>query len=193
MDPSLVNQMIVAIATLVASIGGYLLAGLNERRRDERTMQRESRLRVLDRGAQLDDGRRALQRETMLALQDAVQAMARFAGQAMHFDHMQARQGKYTQLPDALSNDMFVNQVEVRRLASRILDSDVRDAVDGLIELTVRLTTSPKDLEGLVGDRLENGAFAKLANLNDEYAAVSRILGEAVRREIAWQPAELVR
>ncbi|MUK02292.1 hypothetical protein GM708_10350 [Vibrio cholerae] len=185
--------MIVAIATLVASIGGYLLAGLNERRRDERTMQRESRLRVLDRGAQLDDGRRALQRETMLALQDAVQAMARFAGQAMHFDHMQARQGKYTQLPDALSNDMFVNQVEVRRLASRILDSDVRDAVDGLIELTVRLTTSPKDLEGLVGDRLENGAFAKLANLNDEYAAVSRILGEAVRREIAWQPAELVR
>ena len=92
-------------------------------------------------------------------LQDAVQSMARFAGQAMHFDHMQARQGKYTQLPDALSDDMFANLVEVRRLASRILDSAVRDAVDGFIGLTGRLSTSPKDLEGLVGDRLEDGAL----------------------------------
>ncbi|UNK47802.1 hypothetical protein [Arthrobacter sulfonylureivorans] len=184
------NQIVVAGATLLASVGGYLLAGLNERRRDERTMQRELRLRVSEREAQLDDDRHALQRETLLALQDAVQAMARYTGQAMHFDHMQARQGKYTQLPNALSDDTFANLIKVRSLASRILDSGVRDAVDGFIGLSARLSTSPKDLEGLVGDRLEDHALAKLVELDDGYAAVSRMLGEAARREIAWQPAD---
>lgn len=192
MDPSLVNQIVVATATLLASLGGYLLAGRNERRRDERTLRRELRLRISERGSRLDDDRHTLQRETLIALQDAVQAMARFAGRALHFDHMQARQGKYTQLPDALSDDVYANRVEVRRLTSRILDSDVRDAIDGFIGLSARLSTSPKDLEGLVGSRLEDGALAKLAELNDGYDAMSRILGEAARREIAWQPADLM-
>ncbi|WJZ68553.1 hypothetical protein [Kocuria rosea] len=193
MDPSLVNQIIVATATLLASLGGYLFTGGNERRRDERALQRELRLRASEREAQLEDSRHALQRETLLALQDAVQAMARFTGQAMHFDHMQAREGMFTQLPGTLSEDSYANKVEVRRLASRILDSGVRDAVDRFVELSARLSTSPKDLEGLSGDRLESCALAKFSQLNEGYAAMSKILGEATRRELEWQPVGLVK
>lgn len=191
MDPSLVNQIVVALATLLASLGGYLLAGRNERRRDERTMKRELRLRVSERAAQLDDNRHVLQRETLLALQDAMQTMARLTGKAMHFDHMQARQEKYTWLPETLSEDIMANGVEVRRLASRILDSKVRDAVDEFIALSTRLSMSPKSLEGLTGSRLEDRAFTKLAEFDKGFTAMTRTLGEAARREIAWQPANL--
>lgn len=189
MDLSLGSQIIVAAATLFASLGGYLIAGRNERRRDERTLKRELRLRMTERSAQLDDNRHKLQRETLLALQDAIQLMARLSAKAMHFDHMQARKGEYTQLPKSLSDDMFANLVEVRRLTNRILESEVRDAVDEFIALSTRLSMSPKDLEGLAGDRLEAYTLAKVGELNEGYGGMSRILGEATRREIAWQPA----
>ena len=191
MDPSLVSQIVVAAATLLASLGGYLIAGRNESRRDERTHQRELQLRVSERGAQLDDARHTLQRETLLALQDAVQAMARLTGRAMHFDHMQAREGEYTQLPGTLSDDISANIVEVRRLTSRILDSDVRDAIDVFIALSTRLSLSPKDLEGLTGSRLEDRSFVKFSEFNEGYEAMSKILGESTRQEIAWQPGDL--
>lgn len=191
MDPSFVNQVVVAAATLLASLGGYLIAGHNERRRDERTLKRELRLRAAERAAQLDDSRHTLQRETLLALQDAMQLMARLSGKAMHFDHMQARKGEYTQLPGTLSDDIFANLVEVRRLTNRILESEVRDAVDEFIALSTRLSLSPKDLEGLAGDRLEASTLAKVVELNERYDEMSRILGEAARREIAWHPVDL--
>ncbi|WP_415171542.1 hypothetical protein [Nocardioides sp.] len=46
MDSSLVTQGIVAGSTLLASLGGYLLAGRNEARRDERTLRREIELKT---------------------------------------------------------------------------------------------------------------------------------------------------
>lgn len=188
MDAVLVNQIIVAVATLLASWGGFVLAGRNELRRDERTLEREQRLRGLEREIQRDDERHVLQRETLLALQDAVQEMARFTGRVMHFDHMQARQGKYTQLPDGLSDDMHANMVNVRRLASRTLDPDVRDVIDSFISISASLSTSPKGLEGLSGAGLEDAAAMKLLELDRGYTAASEVLGEAVRREIAWKP-----
>ncbi|GAA1133688.1 hypothetical protein [Citricoccus alkalitolerans] len=188
MDTSLVSQIVIAAATLLASLGGYVLAGRNENRRDARTMHRELQLRNSERAARLDDQRHALQRETLLALQDAVQAMARFTSQIMHFDHMQARQGEYTHLPGTLSDDSYANLVEVRRLQSRILDANVRDAVDRCVLLSRRLSTSPSDLEGLSGENLERHVMTKFGEFHDGYESASNILGEAVRREIAWQP-----
>ncbi|WP_144663288.1 hypothetical protein [Paenarthrobacter nicotinovorans] len=192
MDPLLVNQIIVAASTLLASLGGYLLAGRNERRRDDRALRRELRLRVSERKSKLDDNRHTIQRETLLSLQDAVQAMARFTGKTLHFDHMQARQGKYTQLPDTLSDDSHANLVEVRRLASRIIAPDVRAAVDRFVGLTTKLASSPKDLKELTGDHLERFAIAKVMELNDGYDEITRILGEAVRSEIAWLPEDAI-
>ena len=192
MDPSLVNQIVVATSTLLASLGGYLLAGRNERRRDERALRREVRLRVSERKSKLDDNRHTIQRETLLSLQDSVQALARFTGKTLHFDHMQARQGKYTLLPDTLSDESHGNLVEVRRLTSRILNPDIRVAVDRFVGLTSKLASPPKDLEGLTGDRLERFAIAKVMELNDGYDEITKILGEAVREEIAWLPEDAI-
>jgi hypothetical protein len=191
-DPSLVNQIVVAASTLLASLGGYLLAGRNERRRDERALRRELRLKVSERKSKLDDDRHTIQRETLLSLQDSVQALARFTGKTLHFDHMQARQGKYTLLPDTLSDEAHANLVEVRRLTSRILNPDIRVSVDRFVGLTSKLASSPKDLEGLTGDRLERFAIAKVMELNDGYDEITKILGEAVREEIAWAPEDAI-
>lgn len=189
MDPVIFTQIVIAVATLLASLGGYLLAGLNERRRDARTLARELELRVAERGLRRDDEAHAFQRESLLALQDAAQLMARLTYKAMHFDHMQARGGNYTQLPDAISDDLYANRVEVRRLASHVLDAGVRAAVDSFEATSARLSTSPRYLEGLTGEDLENRAVASMGELNDGYGALTAALGEAARREIAWRPA----
>lgn len=143
MDPSLVNQIIVAAATLLASLGGYLLAGVNERRRDERALERELALRATERVDGLDDASHVFQRETLLALQDAVQVMARLTTKAMHFDHMQARKGNDVPLPDPSDQDLYANMVEVRRLQYRILDDEARYAVARFVNLSLRLSRSP--------------------------------------------------
>lgn len=190
MDPSLVNQILVAASTLLASLGGYLLAGRNERRRDERGLRRELRLRGSERKSKLDDNRHAIQRETLLSLQDSVQALARFTGRTLHFDHMQARQEKFTHLPDTLSDDAYVNLVEVRRLTSRVLDPEVRTAVDKFIGRTTSIACPPTDLMGLNEDDLDRAANSKLEQLNNAYGEVTDVLGEATRKEVAWLPED---
>ena len=188
MDLTLLTQIVIAVATLLASLGGYLLAGLNERRRDERTQLRESDSLRFERAAQLEDESHTFQRETLLSLQDALQKMARQTGKAMHFDHMQAREGKYTQLPEGLDERMLAADVEVSRLTARVLDPDVRAAVKGFTELSAQLSTLPADLQGLTGDDLERRGTAKLREFGDGYNAVVEVVGESVRREIDWRP-----
>lgn len=188
MDASLVSQIILAISTLLASLGGYVLAGINESRRDERATRRELELRALERDAHLDEAEHDFQRETLLALQDALQVMARLSGKAMHFDHMQARNGSYTQLPEDLNNDLHANGVEVRRLASRVLDTEIRESVREFASASAQLTTSPKDLMGMSGERLEEYALTKGAEFTAVYEATSELLGNAIRAEIAWRP-----
>lgn len=188
MDSSLVNQIVVAVATLLASLGGYMLAAVNDRHRDERALHRELKLRESDRSSQLENDRHAFQRETILELQDALQLMSRLAGKAMLFDHMQAREARYTQLPGDLSDEMHANGVEVRRLTSRVLDSRVRAAVADFVGRASRLSMSPGYLKGLVGDDLENAATAHMMELGNAYEALSDVLGEALRLEIEWNP-----
>lgn len=189
MDTTLLTQIVIAVATLFASLGGYLLAGLNERRRDERTHLRASESRRFERVAELENESHAFQRDTLLSLQDALQKMARLTGKAMHFDHMQAREGKYTQLPEGLSEEMLAAEVEVSRLTARVRDPQVRAAVKDLTELSAHLSTLPTDLQGLSGYDLERRGNAKLREFGDRYSAVAEVVGEAVRREIDWRPS----
>lgn len=189
MDLTLLSQIVTAAATLLASLGGYLLAGLNERRRDVRTQLRESESRRFERAAQLEDESHAFQRETLLSLQDALQKVARLTGKAMHFDHMQARDGKYTQLPEGLDEQILAADVEVSRLTARVLDPHVRAAVKDLTKLSAQLSTLPTDLQGFKGADLERRGDVRLRDFGDGYNAVMEVLGEAVRREIDWRPS----
>lgn len=188
MDHILLTQIVISLATLFASLGGYFLAGMNERRRDERNHFRNFELRNFERVADLENTSHAFQRETLLSLQDALQKVARLTGKVMHFDHMQAREGKYTQLPEGLSDQVFIAEVEVHRLVSRILDPELRAKVRDFTNLSVRLSMLPSDLQGLDGRDLEYRSDAKIREFGEGYNAVTEVVGDALRREIAWRP-----
>jgi hypothetical protein len=181
-------QIIIAVSSLLASFAGYSLAGRNERRRDERERQAAAVSKHAERLAESDRISHEFQLETMLALQDEVQKMARAAGRALHFDHMQARQGRYTQLPPEWSDEMHANGVAVSRLNSRVLDQSVRSGVEAFVAAATSLPLSPRDLVGLHGDDLESAASQKFAALAHSARGVQELLGAAVRLELAWQP-----
>ena len=93
MSQAIVSQLLGAVSVLAGSVVAYVLAGLNEARRDRRTTERERELRRLDRAASRNEAKHAFQQETLLALQDATQQMARLTGRTMFGGHKTARVG----------------------------------------------------------------------------------------------------
>lgn len=188
MSEALISQAITGGAVVLAGLGGYVLAGVNESKRDRRTAVRERKLRFEDRLAAGDAARHEFQLATLLELQDALQLMARLTGKTMHFDHMQARKESYTQLPPEYDAEMLANGTDVIRLRNRILDGTLRGAIDAFEAASVAATISPKVYEGKSGRDLEDLAERRPLDFNDSYNSVMAHLGEGLRREIEWSP-----
>lgn len=188
MSATLWPQIIIAASTLLAAILGYTLAGLNEARRDRRAAERKREARDDDRKTTALLARHAFQLETLLALQDAIQLLARYAGRTMHFDHMQARKGRLTQLPPDQDDEVLANRFDVIRLRNRILDQDLRAAIDHFEGVSAAAMMDPREYEGLTGDDLERAADRREASFAAEYAAVMHELGTTLRAELAWTP-----
>lgn len=188
MSDELLAQVIIAASTLFAVVFGYLMAGINDALRDRRNAQRDRLARQEERRSTRRSRQHELQLETLLCLQDALQTMARLTGRAMHFDHMQARQGKYTQLPEGYSEDMHANGVEVVRLRNRVLDDDLRAAILSFESASAEVSMSPKRYEGLNGEALEDAATLLMATFSSEVTAVMDHLGRKLRDELAWIP-----
>lgn len=185
MTQAILSQLIVAGAAIGASVAGYLLAGLNEGRRDRRAVERDRVNREADRAAAREDKADDFQLDNLLALQDAVQLMARVRGQAMHFDHMQARKGKYTNLPVALSDEMHANGVKVLLLSSRVLDDNIRTKVADFRAHVSSLVLLPKQYEGLKDERLEAAANRVELEFAAAYERVMDPMGVAVRAALS--------
>lgn len=190
MTNSLWPQIIIASSTLIAAFLGYALAGLNEARRDRRAAEREKLARAEDRFAAAVRDRHQFQLETLLALQDAVQLMARFTGRAMHFDHMQAREGKYTQLPADHDAEIMSNRFDVIRLRNRLLDRDLRRAIERFESAASAGMMPPTHFKDRSGQALESDAAQLTGQFGDEYTLVMSQLGEALRTELSWLPAD---
>ena len=114
--------------------------------------------------------------------------MARLTGRALHFDHMQARKGLYTQLPDSWSEDMHANSVQVDLLRGRVLDPSLRAAVQDFAERSRYLSMTPNHLEGLEGEALEDEAAARLQALSIAASNVIDAVGDSIRQELSWEP-----
>jgi hypothetical protein len=177
--------VLVAGTTLIASLGGYVLAGRNERRRDRRQsdhdharVDRERITAAVERGQKFE-------LESLLDLQDAVQVQARMTGRAMHFDHMQARRMKYTQLPPEWSDEMLVATISVNRLSSRILSDELRRRIDTFAGVSASSTLMAVEFEGLTSEDLEQLAFHKLDEFGNEVRQVQEALGAAIRTELS--------
>lgn len=182
------SELLLAGTTLAASFGGYLLAGYNEARRDRRAAAQERRSREEDARIQREAERHKFQLEALTALQEDIQRVARNGGKAMHFDHMQARAGKYTTLPEGWSEEDLAARLSLARNASRVLDEAVRAAAEELNLTTADVAVFPKTLEGLTGDALETAVGRAFAALVDTANRVGETVGSAVRRELAWEP-----
>ncbi len=98
--------------------------------RDRRAWSRAKR----DRAATREERREDFQREAMIELQDALQRYARAIGAVTHFDEMtQRKHGQQFQVPDEMSDDIYAAQVLTQKLASRIVDEEIRTWVEGVI------------------------------------------------------------
>jgi hypothetical protein len=108
----------------LSALGGYLLAGRNEEKRDERAAQRD---REALRERQKDEGR-VFQRDTLLEIHDLLYRLNRNAGRSRHIDEMRYREtGKYGRelSPDDLSDEFSELVGSVNRLRVRIFDRDI--------------------------------------------------------------------
>lgn len=190
MTNNLWPQVIIASSTLIAAFLGYALAGMNEARRDRRAAEREKLARAEERYSAAVRDRHQFQLETLLALQDAVQLMARFTGRAMHFDHMQAREGEYTQLPADHDAEIMSNGFDVIRLRNRLLDQDLRHAIERFEAAASSGMMPPTHFKGLSGQALESAAARLAGQFGDEYTLVMGHLGEALRTELSWVPSD---
>ena len=189
MSDTLVPQLILAGSTLTAAILGYVLAGMNEARRDSRAAAREKANRAEERHAAALDAQHAFQLETLLALQDAIQVMARLNGRLMYLDHINAREGNYNSLlPEDLNSDLHANGVEVIRLCNRILDADLRERISTFEAQCASTTFLGKAYEGVHGIELESLALREEAKLSEAYKVVMEHLGDSLRTELARLP-----
>ena len=104
------------------------------------------------------------------------------------FDHMQARKGRYTQLPEAWGEEELASRMSLKRNLSRVLNDDVREAVSELARVTAEIGMLPTTLVGLTGATLEAAATARMAPLAPLAEQVQEAIGQALRLELAWEP-----
>lgn len=183
---------IPSASTLLAALGGYWLAGRNEEKRDLRALSRTRDERLQDRKVVDERARHELQLQTLLELQDAIQTAARHFMRIVHHDHMKAREGKFTMLPEGYSEDLEASRTNVRRLMSRVLDDALRTSVASFVSGLSDLTLDPRrhyvDAGGkvLAGQRLESAADAAYARASSLASNCMERIGTAIRREISW-------
>jgi hypothetical protein len=121
----------------VSGFVGYMLAGRNERKRDERMAERE---RDALRDKQADEAR-TFQRDTLLELHDLLYKMNRNAGKSIFADTMRHREtGRYgrDRLPDDLSEQFTELIAATNRLRVRVFDPELRDLVLRYREMVTR-------------------------------------------------------
>lgn len=186
------SDLLLAVTTLAASLGGFVLAGFNEARRDRRTSAQERARRADDARLRREEDRHRLQLDALTALQADVQAVARETSRGLTFDLMQARQGKYTHLPEGWSDADLAARQSLALHVARVLDEDVRRAVELFARTTGAVGATPAALQGLTGQALEDASTRQMYTLTAAAVAAQEAVGLALRKELAWAPAEPV-
>ncbi len=166
------------IFTFVSGFGGSLsIEELRERRSGRREASRlraEAEARAEERAALREEARAAFQRETMLELQEAAQKLLRSSLQITRAD--QARfetNGEWPPRPvgGAVPEDARLQAGRVHLLKSRVHDASIRESIDSLMDLYVRVVR-PKTAKG------QAAALQRMAELLDQ---ANERVGQLVR------------
>jgi len=164
-------ETLFPVATLVM---GYAGAALTELFRDKRLAKRERDARKEARRDGVQFRRVEFQRETLLALQDAIAKLARNTGASFHQDSMAFRRvGTWgvEKLPDNLSDEGLQAVVAVNILGARVLDERLRSLCKSFRASCVEV--------GLA--RSEADAERFLRKMSEEHETLSEHLGTVLR------------
>lgn len=179
--------MITLIAAIfgsggISALGGYLLSGRNERKKDDRLADREWRTARERQG----DEARTFQRDTLLELHDLLYKFNRNTGTRQHIDEMHYRAtGKYgrEKYPEELSNEFTVLLTSINKLRVRIFDPELRAKVKEYTDSVIAIAN--------VGARRKEGddaaVSAKVAERERKssahYGPLEEKLGVAIRSQ----------
>jgi hypothetical protein len=172
-----VPDWLAALAIVVpAATGvlGYLLAGFNEEKRDQRAAEREREARRAIVVQQADDRRHDYQREVLLELQSVILEFAISIVKA--FDASQ-HPSKHPGERDPLDPEILELRLRMARLRERVLDDQLRDIL-GLLD---------RNSATAVISAAED--FSTVAEAASEIVvAVNSRLGELLRQELGRMP-----
>ncbi|WP_419706286.1 hypothetical protein [Promicromonospora sp. NFX87] len=181
---NLIPLLSTAVGAL-AAVGGTFLTGAHERRRDALSAQRERDARQQDDSREREARRRDFQLRTLLELQDGVQRLGRLTSMVLQFDLRQAREGQYTLIPDDLSDELQTRGIEVNRLCTRVLDHDVRRAVEGAKDRLAKLGVAVMRYRQMgPGSELEAAWAGDMNSLGDVMDGAMELMGVAIRHEL---------
>jgi hypothetical protein len=180
--------LVVPAAT---GLAGYVLAGHNERARDERAAVREAMARRASVRERLDEQRHAFQRETLLELQDALQRLVRCTARMIFHDQNTLKEhGKLTRLGEELDKESYEIGVTTRRLQERVLEGALRAAVDEFRRHVTEVETSFISVNDMKADDGISHLDGLQRDLVQHYVTLSDQLGTALRVELGWLPEE---
>lgn len=178
-----IAAMVGSITTMLSGLGGYLLAGRNDEKRDQRTAERELAARRDARIERLADQSHQIQRETLFELQDELTHLSRILGQTLLHDRKAILEaGAPAPLPNELDTGFMTTMQNVQRLQSRVLNDTLREAVvsyTAFCSASVILGDtgrSPAELLAQCDERI-NATSTRVADLNEQ-------LGAHIRTEI---------
>jgi hypothetical protein len=183
--------IVAPIATLAGGFGGYWLAGRNEEARDRRASEREAEARNDARSECLEDERHTFQRDTLLHLQDELQHLLRVTARDLH-EHQRAVLAEGQLSTEPVPDDELLIRASVTRLQARVLDDELRAAVEDFSarcsKAAVSAAIGAEVPSGGVPEQERRHVVAQLQRQAVEvvqaYAQLTRPLGDALRREL---------
>ena len=136
---------------LLAAGIGYVASALQQWLADRRLDEREQRTRVALRVEQQSDRREAFQRETLLALQDALRRLSRATGAIQHLDVMHHRTTREPyarqQLDEEWNQKYQLAIVDVQMFTVRVMDDDLRHRINDLLDHVSAVISAPSESE----------------------------------------------
>ena len=178
--------IIAIVAPVATALGGYVLAGWNDEKRDQRAAAREETARRAALRERVFEQRHNFQRDVLLELQDVIRLHARATHQTLQHDLDSLRSGQgLTLLGQALNDEAFEVGISLGRLGARVLDDELRAAIESYADYTVSLEPTIMRLRGQSDAQILASLEASQLDLALRSKALIDQLGKSLRVELA--------
>ena len=178
-------EFTAVLASPVAALGGYVLAGFNEERRDIRTLERERLAREEVQKQSHNDRAQAFKIDVLLALQDALQQFVIAAGQASWADLRELRRtGTTVPYSDEVNKKNHETLIDLRRLKERVIDDALREGINRLIEMSFRRIDQLK-VEDISQTAMIQAIVEIEVAFTEKYNEVNDRVGLLIRKELS--------